>query len=123
MVCPWLGTGCQTRLENIYSRRSFLTLLFPPLSSIWSLPRYRTNRILIPWGCDFMYQNASLVFSNTDLLMAHINANPSKYNMTMEYVTLDKYFADIFSDGVTWPTRDHTDFFPLEYAQDGGWQV
>ncbi|EDQ91378.1 uncharacterized protein MONBRDRAFT_36279 [Monosiga brevicollis MX1] len=83
------------------------------------LPRadwYRTPYVLVPWGCDFMYQNATLVFSNTDRLMAEINSKPQVYNMTIQYATVDEYFALLQRQNYTkWPTRGPRDFFPLAY--------
>ena len=39
-------------------------------------PWFRTENVLIPWGCDYMYQNADLMFRSTDMLIDAINANP-----------------------------------------------
>lgn len=80
--------------------------------------------MLVPWGCDFMYQNATLVFENTDKLIQEINSNPGKYGMTINYATVGEYMDVVHNANITWPIRHHTDFFPLEYRQPNNlWQV
>lgn len=79
--------------------------------------------MLVPWGCDFMYQNATLVFENTDRLMKEINANAAKYGMTITYATVGEYISAVHKTNTTWPVRKHQDFFPLEYQQGNDWQV
>lgn len=37
---------------------------------------YRTNEVLISYGCDFKFANAFINFKNMDKLMNYINAHP-----------------------------------------------
>ena len=39
-------------------------------------PWFKTPNVLIPWGCDYQYQNAALVYNSTDWLIDVINAHP-----------------------------------------------
>jgi hypothetical protein len=39
-------------------------------------PWFRTKNVLIPWGCDYQYQNSDLVYNATDWLIDTINAHP-----------------------------------------------
>ncbi len=101
--------------ENIKSRADDLAKAIT-IRTNW----YRTPNVLIPWGCDFMYQNATLVFSNTDLLLNYMNAHSADYGFTLRYGTLSEYFQAIFDTQTTWPVRSHTDFFPLAYKNGQG---
>ncbi len=52
---------------------------------------FRTPNVLIPWGCDYQYQNAELVYRSTDWLIDTINAHPewgvdARYSTTTEYL-------------------------------------
>ena len=40
---------------------------------------FRTKHVLIPWGCDYMFQDANLTFSATDQLIATVNAHTSAW--------------------------------------------
>ena len=37
---------------------------------------FRTPNVLIPWGCDYMYQDAAMVYNATDQLLRTINQHP-----------------------------------------------
>eukprot|EP00002_Diphylleia_rotans_P015223 TRINITY_DN2949_c0_g1_i3.p1 TRINITY_DN2949_c0_g1~~TRINITY_DN2949_c0_g1_i3.p1 ORF type:complete len:804 (+),score=157.64 TRINITY_DN2949_c0_g1_i3:64-2475(+) len=72
---------------------------------------YKTANILIPFGCDFTYQNARMVFKNLDLLMDYINENSERLNAKVQYSTLSDYMAAVKRDGANWPLWQQ-DFFP-----------
>jgi len=76
---------------------------------------YRTNNVLIPFGCDFAYMNANMYFKNIDKLIAHINANPSKYGLHLLYSTPSIYIDAVNAAGLTWDVKTD-DLFP--YADD-----
>ena len=52
---------------------------------------FRTRHVLIPWGCDYMYQDANLTFSGTDLLIDAVNARTSEWGVTVRYGTASEY--------------------------------
>jgi hypothetical protein len=37
---------------------------------------FRTENVMIPWGCDYQYQNAALVYESTEKIMDVMNAHP-----------------------------------------------
>ena len=49
-----------------------LSLLLPP-------------QVLIPWGCDYAYQNAELDYRSTDWLIDTINEHP-EWGVHVQYV-------------------------------------
>ena len=48
---------------------------------------FRTRHVLIPWGCDYMYQNANLTFSATDILIDAVNAHAKEWGVQARYGT------------------------------------
>ena len=40
---------------------------------------FRTEHVMIPWGCDYMYQNSELMFSSTDKLIDAINEHSEEW--------------------------------------------
>jgi hypothetical protein len=54
---------------------------------------YSTPNILIPFGCDFTFQNANMMFKNMDALIAAINKHSAELGATARYTTLDDYAA------------------------------
>ena len=52
---------------------------------------YRTPNVLIPWGCDYQYQNAALMYDATDILIDTINAHTSEWNVHVQYATPSEY--------------------------------
>ena len=49
-------------------------------------PWFRTNNVMIPWGCDYMYQNAALMFGSTDKIIDTINGHP-EWGVHAQYAT------------------------------------
>ena len=76
-------------------------------------PWFRTNNVLIPWGCDYMYQNAELMYRGTDLMIDTINAHP-EWGVHAQYATPSEYLIAIRSHpGVSFPVKTAgTSFFP-----------
>ncbi|KYQ93883.1 alpha-mannosidase [Tieghemostelium lacteum] len=75
---------------------------------------FRTNNVLIPFGCDFAYMNANMYFKNIDKLIEHINAN-SSYGINLLYSTPSIYIDAVNRAGLTWEVKTD-DLFP--YADD-----
>ncbi|EGC32455.1 hypothetical protein DICPUDRAFT_49593 [Dictyostelium purpureum] len=76
---------------------------------------FRSNNVLIPFGCDFQYLNANMYFKNIDKLIEHINASPEKYGLNLIYSTPSIYIDAVNKAGLTWNVKTD-DFFP--YADD-----
>eukprot|EP00760_Papus_ankaliazontas_P016462 PhM_4_TR16801/c0_g1_i16/m.51976/K12311/MAN2B1, LAMAN; lysosomal alpha-mannosidase len=72
--------------------------------------RYRTNTVLIPWGCDFMFVNADENFDLMDSIIQEINGNVDKYGMTLKYSTPHKYVQAVNALNYSWPVNND-DYF------------
>ncbi|EFA78443.1 hypothetical protein PPL_09095 [Heterostelium album PN500] len=73
---------------------------------------YRHNNLLVPFGSDFSFQEASMQFGNMDLLIAYINSN-SSYNVNIRYATLSEYFqaVEMETQPSDFPDVSDTDYF------------
>jgi len=81
---------------------------------------YQSNNVLITFGCDFQYQDATINFKNMDLLMEYINQNSAKYGAKIFYSTPSTYLAYVHEQSeLTWPLNTH-DYFPY---RDGPYSV
>ncbi|KAN0052802.1 hypothetical protein ACTA71_006909 [Dictyostelium dimigraforme] len=76
---------------------------------------YRTNNVLIPFGCDFAYLNAQMYYKNIDKLISHINSNPDKYGLNLLYSTPSIYIEAVNAADLEWNVKTD-DLFP--YADD-----
>ena len=67
-----------------------------PAATIYFLKQawFRTDNVLIPWGCDYQFQNAELVYRSTDWLIDTINAHP-EWGVHAQYTTPREYFAKV----------------------------
>lgn len=65
-----------------------------------------------PQGCDRAFYNATIQFTNMDLLLDFINKRTFRHGVTVEYATLSKYFDAVHAHRATWPVRHHQDFLP-----------
>ena len=73
---------------------------------------YKSNNVLIPFGCDFQFSDAVINFKNMDLLMDYINARESQYGVKIFYSTPSTYLEYVHSQSeLTWPLNTH-DYFP-----------
>ncbi|EAL68302.1 hypothetical protein DDB_G0278259 [Dictyostelium discoideum AX4] len=77
--------------SNIYERAAVFVEIMQQRSQL-----YRHNNLLIPFGNDFRFQNASLEFDNMDKLITYINSN-SSWGVTIQYATLNEYFEKVES--------------------------
>lgn len=53
----------------------------------------RGSHILIPWGCDFGYMNATEDFENTDRLIDYFHKN-TKTNIKLKYSTPGQFLKE-----------------------------
>lgn len=73
---------------------------------------FRSNNVLIPWGCDYQYQNAALMFRSTDMIIDTINAHP-EWGVHVQYTTATEYMLTLQATGVPLPVKeDFQSFFP-----------
>ncbi|KAM7224827.1 hypothetical protein CapIbe_024088, partial [Capra ibex] len=84
----------------------------------WALYPEGLGFASVPWlqGCDRQFFNASLQFTNMDIIMEYVNSKASELSLSMKYATLSDYFRAVHSDQVSWQVRDHRDFLP--YSSD-----
>lgn len=80
----------------------------------------RHNDIMLSWGCDFMYQNAHVMYKNIEKLMNYINANQGTYNALLFYSTPSKYAEAIKAANPTLPTKSD-DFMPYADGSHSYW--
>jgi hypothetical protein len=80
---------------------------------------FRTRNVLIPWGCDYQYQNAALVYNSTDWLIDTINAHP-EWGVHASYTTPSEYLHALQKDEIALPVKaDHQSFFPYNSWSGG----
>ena len=73
---------------------------------------FRSNNVLIPWGCDYQYQNSALIYEKTDWLISTINAHP-QWGVEAQYCTPSEYLAELRRSGVQLPVKPPgQSFFP-----------
>ncbi len=53
---------------------------------------YRGSSVLLPFGHDFAFQNATAQFSNMDQIIAYVNERSDIFNVTLRYATLSDFF-------------------------------
>eukprot|EP01063_Lacrimia_lanifica_P033458 TRINITY_DN5948_c0_g1_i1.p1 TRINITY_DN5948_c0_g1~~TRINITY_DN5948_c0_g1_i1.p1 ORF type:complete len:991 (+),score=335.32 TRINITY_DN5948_c0_g1_i1:42-3014(+) len=94
---------------------------------------FQTSHVLIPWGCDYMYQDAEGVFAPTEAIMAAVNGNTSISGVRARYGTPREYFAALFAAKQDWPVArtfpgaprgdvaTNGDFFPYIPNDSGAW--
>ena len=72
---------------------------------------FKTNNVLIPFGCDFNFQNAWMKYKNMDKLIDYINDHSYELGIRARYSTLSDYFSAVHNTNQTWTVRTF-DFFP-----------
>ena len=53
---------------------------------------FQTNQLLIPFGCDFKFLNASLMYESMDTILGAIKSKYEEHKIEFRYSTLSKYF-------------------------------
>eukprot|EP01112_Ceratiomyxa_fruticulosa_P004317 TRINITY_DN1480_c0_g1_i3.p1 TRINITY_DN1480_c0_g1~~TRINITY_DN1480_c0_g1_i3.p1 ORF type:complete len:1026 (+),score=222.23 TRINITY_DN1480_c0_g1_i3:180-3257(+) len=72
---------------------------------------YRTNNVMVPFGCDFMFMNANMMFKNMDKMINYIMNNFEKYNVNIFYSTPSIYIDAVNKANLSWELK-LDDFFP-----------
>ncbi|XP_041315071.1 epididymis-specific alpha-mannosidase [Pyrgilauda ruficollis] len=82
---------------------------------------FRTGDVLWPWGCDKQFFNASVQYSNMDLLVDYINKHSAEFGVTVQYATVSDFFQAVYSRNLTWEIRDSQDFLPYSTEPFQAW--
>ncbi|NXN04202.1 MA2B2 mannosidase, partial [Sylvia borin] len=82
---------------------------------------FQTGEVLWPWGCDKQFFNASVQYSNMDLLVDYINKHSAEFGVTVQYATVRDYFQAVYSRNLTWEIRDSQDFLPYSTEPFQAW--
>ncbi|NXR53902.1 MA2B2 mannosidase, partial [Hippolais icterina] len=82
---------------------------------------FRTGEVLWPWGCDKQFFNASVQYSNMDLLVDYINKHSAEFGVTVQYATVSDYFQAVYSRNLTWEIRGSQDFLPYSSEPFQAW--
>ncbi|XP_039241766.1 epididymis-specific alpha-mannosidase isoform X2 [Pipra filicauda] len=82
---------------------------------------FRTSDVLWPWGCDKQFFNASVQYSNMDLLLDYINKHSGEFGVTVQYATVGDYFQAVYSRNLTWEIRNSQDFLPYSTEPFQAW--
>ncbi|XP_028829124.1 epididymis-specific alpha-mannosidase isoform X2 [Denticeps clupeoides] len=100
-----LEAYAQTMVDNIKQRAQW----------------FRTGHVLWPWGCDKQFYNASVQFSNMDVLLDYINRHSDKFGVTVQYATLGDYFQAVHQSNFSWEVRRNRDFLPYSTEPFQAW--
>ena len=79
---------------------------------------YRTNNILLTFGCDFTYMNADKNFKNSDKLIKYMNERYDDVNFM--YSTPNQYIDYVKRANATFPVR-YDDMLPVSSSDHSYW--
>jgi hypothetical protein len=84
---------------------------------------YNYTSSFLTSNCDYQYQNAELVFTKTDWLIATINAHP-EWGVNASYCTPSEYLAAVKASAVDLPVKQPgASFFPSHNIWPNGYQL
>jgi hypothetical protein len=70
---------------------------------------------MIPWGCDYEFQNAELMYRSTDWIIDVINNHTKEWGVHAQYGTPSEYLratrADALATGVSFPVKKNGSHF------------
>ena len=72
----------------------------------------RTDHLLVPFGNDFAFVNASLDFQNMEKIVNYINSKRDTFGLIVQFSTLNDYFSNVLSSKADFPIINGGDFFP-----------
>ena len=73
---------------------------------------YKTEHLLLPFGSDFAFKDATKDFQQMEEIMSHINNQSGDLGFEFRFSTLNDYFTVVQKDGVDFPSFNGVDFFP-----------
>ena len=83
---------------------------------------FEGDSLLYPWGCDFQFHGARVMFENMEKVLAHMHSLPDVYgDLDIRFTGLDDYFADVQANATAWPVRGAADFFPYSSRNESVW--
>ena len=77
---------------------------------------FRTQHVLVPWGCDFAHNYAIEDYDLMDLIMFTVNLDPVTYGVHLEYSTPDRYVENVHYLNYSWPSNVDDYFIYADYA-------
>lgn len=78
------------------------------------------GHLLIPFGCDFSFENAHKHYKQMDLLIEYLNQHKDIYNATIVYSHLSEYIKAINDVHKDWPVYEG-DFMPYPSWSHAYW--
>jgi len=75
--------------------------------------------MVIPFGCDFAYQNAKADLDSTVKLIEYFNLHNTA-NIKLQLSTPDDYISAVKAEKIKWPTR-YEDEMPYSEESDDYW--
>ncbi|XP_006893736.1 PREDICTED: epididymis-specific alpha-mannosidase [Elephantulus edwardii] len=82
---------------------------------------FQTPHVLWPWGCDKQFFNASVQFSNMDVVLDRVNNRSAELGISVQYATLADYFSALHDLNATWGWRGPQDFLPYSSEPFQAW--
>lgn len=80
---------------------------------------HRTNHLILPWGCDFSFQNAAQNYQEMEKVIGYINKN-NKVNMKLLMSTPQRYVDALKKTNTVFPTY-YNDMFPYSDSENEYW--
>eukprot|EP00771_Trimastix_marina_P004190 gnl/Trimastix_PCT/936.p1 GENE.gnl/Trimastix_PCT/936~~gnl/Trimastix_PCT/936.p1 ORF type:complete len:968 (+),score=289.54 gnl/Trimastix_PCT/936:140-3043(+) len=72
---------------------------------------FKHNALMIPFGCDFTFKNATVMYENMDKLIDYINAHSAEFDMRIQYGSVSEYVDHVHALDLQWGVVKR-DFFP-----------
>ncbi|TSL40971.1 Epididymis-specific alpha-mannosidase [Bagarius yarrelli] len=72
-------------------------------------------------GCDKQFYNASVQFTNMDMIMNFINQHSKEFGVTVQYATPKDYFQALYQSNMSWEVRGGQDFLPYSTEPFQAW--
>jgi len=77
--------------------------------------------VLIPFGADFLFQDAHIEFDNMDKVLEEINAQYDTFKVSVRYATVQEWVTAMMEADLQFPTYEAADFFPYNKATGNIW--
>jgi lysosomal alpha-mannosidase len=80
---------------------------------------HRTNHLILPWGCDFAFQNAAQNYQEMEKVINYVNKH-NKFNMKVMMSTPGRYVDALKATNTVWPVY-YNDMFPYSDEKNDYW--
>jgi len=74
---------------------------------------------MIPWGCDFTFQNSLYEYGMLEKIMNYVNLN-NKVNITLRMSTPSEYVDALKKEKISWPVK-YDDGMPYSDGPNDYW--